>query len=209
MSVFEEACYLSNQRWISSFPAEFEEVEFSRRHQKRMNILFDKMRRDKYHRLTKRATVALIAAIFIVTMTVTAFAIPVTRDYIIHKLFDHSTYTVVDGEDNEVGEITIGYIPEGFEKTYEHISTEEINYYYLSEKTNEWVNIKVMPLDEKIDIDTEHQEPEFISLGGIEYVLFNNNYALGCLWNDGEYTYLIIGNVSREMIFNIAQSIEK
>ena len=206
MSVFEEACYLSNQRWTSSLPLEFEEIKFSKQHEKRMRILFDKMRRDKYHRFTKKVTISLIAAILIVSMTITAFAVPASRDFIIHKFFDHSTYTVVNGEHNEVGEITVGYIPEGFEKTYEYHDESGIVYTY---KLNDyWFDLRITSLNIMTDFDTETKQYKNITYNGTDYIVYENKYTKGCLWNNGNYTYLIIGNISEETILKIAFSAE-
>ena len=206
MSVFEEACYLSNQRWIASFPKEFEAIEFSKQHEKRMRILFDKMRRDKYHRFTKRATIALIAAILIISMTITAFAIPASRDYIIHKFFDHSTYTVVNGEHNEVGEITIGYIPDGFEKTYEYIDdTERIHTYTAN---NEWIEISKMSLGLKTDIDTESNNYREIIYNNKTYLSYDNKTSNAFIWNDGNFEYVITSsNLSNDILLKIADSV--
>ncbi len=206
MSVFEEACYLSNQRWIASFPAEFEAIEFSKQHEKRMRILFDKMRRDKYHRFTKRATIALIAAILIISMTITAFAIPASRDYIIHKFFDHSTYTAAEGEHNEVGEITIGYIPEGFE-IIDQYKAENVAYYEYQNKQKDWYQVKKTSVGSTADFDTEKQKYESVTKNGIVYIIYIDNNSIGCIWNNVKYTYIITGNISKELILKIAYSV--
>ncbi len=206
MSVFEEACYLSNQRWTSSLPLEFEEIKFSKQHEKRMRILFDKMRRDKYHRFTKKVTISLIAAILIVSMTITAFAVPASRDFIIHKFFDHSTYTVVNGEHNEVGEITIRYVPEGFE-IIDQYKDEKVSYIEYQDANEDWFQVRKMSLTLKTDIDTESYNYKNIFYNNKLYISYQNDSSKAFIWNDRKYEYTITGNVSNDLLLKIADSI--
>ena len=209
MSVFEEACYLSNQRWISSLPEEFEPLEFSKRHQKQMRILFDKMRRDKYHRFTKRATLALIAAIIAISMTITAFAIPSTREFIIHKFFEYSTYSVVGGEANTVDNIKIGYIPEGFEKTSDYKDDSMLDYIYKSLDNLSWFEIRKTMLNQNTDFDTQQYHYEEVKYNNTTYIYYKNNSTKGYIWNNSNYVYVVSGNISKEVLFNIALSVSE
>ncbi len=206
MSVFEEACTISNRRWAASLPTELEAVEFSKQHQKRMNILFDKMRRDKYHRMTRKATIALIAAILFISMTVTAFAIPATREFIIQKFFDHSQYSVVNGEQNEVSNIEIGYIPAGFNLLNDYNgSLDKILHYKTAD--NKWFDISKTTLKSNIVFDTETYSHEEFVENGIEYIIYYDGDMTGCIWNNKGFIYDISGNISKDELIKIALSI--
>ncbi|MGN0523183.1 MAG: hypothetical protein ACI4IG_02805, partial [Eubacterium sp.] len=96
MNNFTKACFLLNEEWVNSFPDEIEQFQHSRAYTKNINRLFSKMRNDKYHPLTKGTLRALIIAAIIISLAVTAVALPQSRKYIIEKFTDHSTYTVAD-----------------------------------------------------------------------------------------------------------------
>ncbi len=206
MSVFEEACFLANQSWVDSLPTEFKEVVYSKKHERYMNNLIDKMRGNRYHRFTRRVTVALIAAVIFVSMTVTAFAVPATRDFIIERFFDHSTYSVVNGEYSEVEGITVGYIPEGFEKTYENNENNQILLEYKS-ITNNWFNIKKYPSDQVLDFDTELYDYEKIKIDGLDIIHFYNEKMNGYLWNNNKEIYVVNGNIDEEELIAIIKNV--
>ncbi len=206
MSVFEEACYLSNQRWVASLPTEFEPIQFSIKHEKAMKILFDKMRGGRYHRLTRRVTAALIAAILIVSMTITAFAIPASRDYIIHKFFERSMYSVVNGEHTEVEDIKIAYIPAGFE-VIDHYIDESTAYYEYQNANKDWFQVKKMSLYLKTNIDTEKNNYQVINYKSKSFISYISDNSNAFIWNDGRYEYTITGNLSNEILLEIADTV--
>ena len=110
-----KACFLLNEEWIDTLPEKVEPYKYSKQHNRNMQKLFSKMRKDKYHKYTKNTTRVLIIAALISSMTTTAFAIPQSREYIIRKLFNHSSYTIKDVSNMEtVSDLTVGYIPNGF-----------------------------------------------------------------------------------------------
>ena len=208
MTVFEEACYLSNKQWVDSLPSEFEPYEFSKKHEKRMAVLFDKMRGDKYHRFTRKATTALIAAIIAMSVTITAFAVPATRDFLIHNFFDHSAYQLVNAEPNEVtDELIIGYIPEGFELTNETKNKTEYTVDYIND-SNQWFSISKFSLNVNTDFDTENYSYKVTEYNGIKYINYYNHSINGYIWNDGKNIFEIVANLSTEEVFNIVISIK-
>lgn len=208
MSVFEQACLLNNQSWADSLPTEFEEVVFSKKHQRIMKNLIDKMRGNKYHRFTRRAAAALVAAAIFVSMTVTAFAIPATREFIVERFFNYSTYSVVGGEYSEVGDIQIGYIPAGFELDYTYKDENDVAFSYKSNNDNSWFTIRVIPTDQFIDFDTECDD--YIEINYNEYKLlkYQNENMEGYIWNNGIFVYSIIGDIPFDEVIRIIESIK-
>lgn len=207
MNVFEQACAISNSRWADSLPYEFETYEFSKQHQKRMKTLFDKMRGDKYHRFTKRVTALLIAAAILISMTITALAIPVTRKYIINNLFDHSLYTVLEAEETELEGFEIDYIPEGFELEEEQVNDAVISKSYKN-SDGRWFDVLQYSIDDTIDFDTENRPYEEIEINGITYIYCHDNYVESCIWNDGVHIFSLSGNISKDELIKIVQSIK-
>lgn len=100
---------------LDSLPTEFEEYEHSEKYNKNINRLFDKMRGDKYHRFTKKATTIILVAAILFALVVAGFAATVGRDFVIKTFSDHFAYSVVDKEGKKkVTELNVGYIPAGF-----------------------------------------------------------------------------------------------
>ncbi|MBR0541656.1 MAG: DUF4367 domain-containing protein [Clostridia bacterium] len=207
MTPLEEACAISLKRWVDSLPDDIEPYKFSKKHERRMKVLFNKMRGGRYHSITTRATVLLVAAILIFAMAVTAMAIPYTREFIIEKFFDHSTYTVVGGEYSEIGDIEIGYIPEGFEiyEVFNGKTTKRIS--YKSKSNDMWFDIKFSLANQDSYFDTETYNAERIKVNYKEYVHYYSQTTNGFLWNNGKYSITIFGIISQDEMIRIIESI--
>lgn len=208
MNNFEEACMLSNEDWINSLPTEIEPYKFSKYHNKQMDKLFNKMRNNKYHRFTKNTTRVIVAAALISSMTITAFAIPQSREFIIKKLFNHSVYTIKDTSDAEfVSSITVGYIPDNFTLKEKYESDDVYSCEYWN--GDEFVAIFKYTLDNKINFNTEKYKYTEIEINNISYILYDlESDSCGVIWNNGGYIYTIKGNISSEELIKIASKIE-
>jgi len=210
MTPLEEACNISLKRWVDSLPDEFEPYEFSKKHQRQMKVLFNKMRGGNYHHFTKRTTIVLVAAILVFAMAVTALAIPYTREFIIEKFFDHSTYTVVGGEYGEIGDIEIGYIPEGFEKVDEHIEASFMIIRFSSINNDDWFDIRVSQNTNQVFFNTEKYREETIKYNSTTYICYFEKELKhnGLIWNNGPFTYRIAGSIEINKQLEIAESIK-
>ena len=210
MTPLEEACAISLKRWVDSLPDNIEPYQFSKKHERRMKVLFNKMRGGRYHYLTTKSTVVLVAAILIFAMAITAMAIPYTREFIIEKFFDHSTYTVVGGEYSEIGDIEIGYIPEGFEKVDEYNGKSSYRINYKSKDANDWFDIRVSQNTRQVLFDTEKYKADELKYNSQTYICYYdkelNHYGL--IWNKDTYIYRIAGSIDIEQEIRIAESIK-
>lgn len=203
MNNFAKACMLSNEDWINSLPTEIEAYEFSKHHNRQMNKLFSKMRKDKYHKYTKNTLRVLIVAALISSMTITAFGIPQSREFIIKKLFNYSSYTIKDVSDMDiVSNLTVEYIPDEFEL----IDKFESNNLYYCEygDYDKYIIISKYTLDNKINFDTETSDYKEILIDNIKYISYNSNTNSGIIWNSNGYLYAIEGNISNDELLQIA-----
>ena len=208
MNNFEAAVELALDEWIASLPTEFDLPEPTESYKKGIEKLMDKMRGDRYHRLTRSAARAvLIAAILLAIATIT-LAATVGREFIVEKFSNFSSYTVVDDSDVEgVEDINIGYIPKGFEL----VSKEGKKYLqsYVYYNNNKWISIYKSKISDDITFDTEYKNSESLTINGIEGIYFNDkdlNYS-GVVWNNGSHIYLITGNITKDQLIKIAESI--
>ena len=204
MNNFNDACTLSCDDWLNEFSDSYD-YEFSKSFEKEMNRLIDKMRKDKYHKLTRKSVQTLIIAAIILSFATTAFAIPSSRKYIIEQFKDHFSYSVDEiGDIESVESIIVGYIPDGFKKTYEDESKLGILYEYKN--NNEWFVIDKNRLDTEVNFDNKYLEKTTVN--GIEYCVYYTESTIGLIWNNEKYIYSISGSIEKDELFKIALEID-
>ena len=208
MSNFEAAVEMSLNNWVASFPAEFDLPQPTEKYNRGIAKLMDKMRGDRYHKLTRSAARAILIAAIIMAIATIAIAATVGRDFIVQKFHDYSTYSVMDSSGvKDVEDIHIGYIPEGFELEYKNISKTEDAYVFNNKQS--WINIKKIIIDTEIKFDTEHSSERIIKIGLFEGVLFKDleyNYS-GITFNNGSFIITVEGNIAETELIKIAESI--
>ena len=208
MNNFEAAVELSMNNWVASLPTEFDLPEPTEEYKKNIAKLMDKMRGDRYHRLTRSTARAILIAAIILALATVVFASTVGREYIVQKFGNYSTYDIVDASDAlSVENIKIGYLPEGFELEYKDTSNTYIDYNY--KQGNSWVNVYKSKISFKLTLETEHKNSEKTMINEFEGIYYENPNLkyLGLIWNNGQYTYTVEGNLSKEELVRIAESI--
>lgn len=202
-----EACLIAQDLWFDSMDLIEGEHEFSKSFERKMNRLIDKMRNDKYHHLTRRATRALIIAAIILALATTVIASPRTREYIIEKFSDHSTYTVEDGYEGEVEDLVVGYIPDGFELTYEVNEFDQVVKEY---KKDDFVfSLSKTNTSKNYEFDTEFYDSEIINYDNIDYIYYKDKQGSnGLIWNLSNTSYLISGNIDKDIMIKIAKNLK-
>lgn len=203
MSEFEEALWLSAENWVDSFPTDLPKHKFSKKHNKIINdIIYGKQ--DKKIKFSKGTIKVLIIAAVLLAIATTVFAIPPSREYIVDKFSNHSEYNVVDKKNSKsVTSLNVNYIPAGFKKSDDYGNTVQ---YVNGDK--EFVVDKI-ELTASIGFDTEHYDPEIIKINGIDAVYYRSDYnEKGIIFNDGNYIYMIEGNIEKDELVQIAQNVE-
>jgi hypothetical protein len=204
---FKTACIQAEELWFDSLDYMQEEHSFSKKFERKMSSLIDKMRNDKYHHLTVRTTRALIIAAIVIALATTAFASPRSREYIIEKFSDHSKYTVTDGYEGEVDDLIVSYIPDGFELVYNYDSDVQIAQEY--KKGDEVIYISKSNDSGYVFFDTELNEVETIDYDDIEYIYCDDLDGMhGIVWNYSNYEYYINSNLDKDTIVKIAKNIK-
>lgn len=204
MDNLEKACVLSCEKWCNSFSEE-EEFTFSKPFGKRMDKLVDKMRNNKYHKLTRNAIKMIVVAAIVLSIALTAVAFPGTRKYIIKQFQNYFSYTVSENvEAEEVEELVIGYVPQDFVLTEEY--NENLCAYQKYMNVELWFSIFKNPLDTEINYNNANQE--ITEHNNIEYITFDNGEVTGIIWNNGEYVYRIDSNLSKNELLKIAYAVK-
>lgn len=209
MNNFEDVCLLSCENWVDSFPDEIPQHKFSKKYNDKMKELFQSEQNNK-HKFSKKTLKFLLIAAILLSIATTVFAIPTSREYIVDKFSNHSEYNVIDTKKaKKVKSFNVNYIPAGFKKVEDEDYSS--NHYYIEdyENSDRFFVAEKLELSSRISFDTEHYEPENIEINGADAVYFrSNNNAKGIIFNDGNYIYIITGNIEKDELVKIAQNLE-
>ncbi len=209
MSKFAEACMLSYEDWVATFPEIIPEAEYTEKHEKWKKKLFDKMRGDRYHRFTAKTVKVMLVAAVISALLLTAFVIPSSREFIIDNLGIYSTYELTEDNGNSVnGEITVGYIPEGFELESKEELSKSLMYHYTNSKSESFKILK-QASSTQIEFDTENVEATEVVVNDMKYICctsVSGNSSI--IWNKNDYVFRIDGNISVEELVKIAEKVK-
>lgn len=208
MNVLQESCKISCESWVASLDFPDEDVVFSKKFTKNMNKLLDKMRSDKYHRFTRKTVRFIAIAAIILSLSITAFAIPSSRNFIIKNFSEYSSYNIADyGDGKRVEELTVGYVPPGYELSEKFESADSYVYTYTNNDSS--IHISKEILSTEIDFDTEEGDYKTIELNGIKYVIYYPDmHYTGVIWNNGEYIFSVDGRLDEDEIMCVAKTVE-
>lgn len=207
MSNFTKACALSQEAWLDSLPTEFDDYTYSKKYNKEINTLINKMRNDKYHRFTKRTTRLLIVAAVIVSLAVTVIALPNSRSFIVKKFSGYGVMYNNTYDLNSIENMSVGYIPDGFEYTGNGTDRDTNIKTYLNGR--QYINIGKYGLSYSINYDSEYIKAYNIKRNNIVYrVSKNSGNEIMVTWKYKGFTYLINGNISEEEALKIAYTVK-
>lgn len=211
MSKFANACIMSYNDWVATIPApeDLPEPNYSKRHIRRMNALMDKMRGNVYHHFTTRAIKVMLVAAVLFALLLTAFVVPSSREFIIDNLGIYSTYQLTEENKNSVnGEITVGYIPEGYELIKKEYNSKFSTYHY-GVKDNIVFTIHKYPSSMKINFDTENVDAIEIISNGTTYTYYESlSGNRSIMWQKNDYIYQIDGQISKDEMLKIAETVK-
>ena len=209
MNNLKLACIEYNKQWLESLPENPPEFQFSRRHNRKMKVIFDKMRGNRYHYFTRKTMVVMITAAMLFTMSLCAFANPDFRAYILDELSDHAIFqSLFESKENVDGKIDCGYIPDGFEVTTESYGS---NHCYITFENSNGLHFSInkMKNGDEIGLDNEDTQKIIIESDGKEFIIYEkNDGSLRLVWCDENYTYRIVGNITTQDALFVAENIK-
>lgn len=130
----------------------------------------------------------------------------------------HETHTVVKSTDTEgaprvIEELYMFDVPEGFECSYTEEPAEWmpfINHFYQNEAENKYLNfMQTVKNKYNVNVNTEDRVMEYIAINGHDgYIidLWDNEYLIS--WDNGDYILEIIGNLGRDGMIRLAESVK-
>lgn len=209
MSKLARACELSLNDWYATFPDVIPEAECSKKHEKWKKNLFNKMRDDHYHRFTTKTIKVMLIAATLSALLLTAFVIPSSREFIIDNFDIFSRYKLTESNNNAVnGEITVGYIPEGFKLTNEQESARAMMNEYTDSNGGIFI-ISKYSSSTKVEFNTESGNVENIIGNSATYIFYidKNNHNI-LVWNKNDYVYQIDGTLTKDELIKIAETVK-
>lgn len=184
------------------------EPEFSDGFLQFIKKLAARVRRGKYRRLTRTAKIILVAAILALLAALSAVAVREARILLI----DHGVGSYLDVE-KRIGtikeDISLGYIPEGFDLI------DEENLRSMQTRTYKDLNGFFFTVVKKsaysfVDVDTEGIIPQKTVIGNIEYIVIKEDDGVRILWmpDESKCLYFLNGNIEENEMLRIAVSCE-
>lgn len=209
MNNLQLACKMYNEDWLASLPENPPVVEFSKRHQRKMKKLFDKMRGNSYHHFTRKTMVVMAAAALLMTMSVCAFANPEIRAYVLDELQDHAIFqSLFESEEIVDGKIECGYVPDGFEVTEEDYGKTHCTIVY-GNNDGEHFSIVKMKNGDEMGVDNEYTQKSVIQISNAELIIYEkDNGDIRAVWCNENYTYRLDGDISYEEVIRIAENVK-
>ena len=209
MSKLAEACALSFEEWISTFPETMPKAECSPQHEKWKRKLFNKMRNDHYHVLTTKTIKIMLVAAILCALLMSAFVFPSSRETIVNTFDDFSIFKITKDNNNYINsDIKVGYLPEGYSFD-EIIDTGKHKMYRYSNGETEFFTVMKHSSSMKIEYDTENFTSTEFVVEGIKYVYCEGNLGVNnIIWIKNDYVYRINGPFSYNEFIKIAQSVE-
>ena len=193
-----------------------ENITFSPEHEKKMKKLFQKERRSVFRKksakYSKRAALFLVGAVLISSVTIMSVEAWRVRvlNYFLNIAQERTEMKWSDenkGDSYATDEVTLGYIPHGFELERSVPKREGLS---LTFRKNELsFHVSIYPLRGSLGFDTEDAEIKKVSINGAEGVLSIKENVTILVWNDTESAYLINGNISEEEIIKIAENLKR
>ena len=209
MSKLAEACALSFEEWISTFPETMPKAECSPQHEKWKKKLFNKMRNDHYHVLTTKSIKIMLVAAILCALLMTAFSFPSSREGFVNSFDDFSIFKLTKDNNNYVNsDIKVGYIPEGFElESSSCVGKNLLNRY----ENDNGENFSILKSSSSmyVEYNSENTESTEYTINGIKYVYCKGNAQVyNLIWIKYDYVYRIEARFNLDELLKIAQSVE-
>ena len=177
-----------------------------------------KRRKKPYYKLINsfRKRVACVLAIFLITSSVTIMSVEALRNTVANFFVEiYEKFTTVQSEEandaptiiEDIYEIT--YDLSGFSIDFENNNDYSRNISYV----NGDISIDFQQYTKEMydeNINTENANLSTIHINDYEAIYFRDNHQYDCLiWDNGDYSMVLYSNVGKNVLIDIAQSVQK
>lgn len=192
-----------------------EEIVFSKEHEDKMKKLFRKERQKQsmkvFSKYAKRA--ACILLVIVIGSGVAICSVEAWRIKFLNFVLEigqpNTDFNFSDngGLSYSDDEITLEYIPMGFEMTKNYSTRQRVFLVFTSGE--KYFQMIISDLDSNSSIDTEDGATEKLYVNGNEAIYTTNKNINALIWHNNELTFSVAGNIAREEIIKIAENIKK
>ena len=209
MSNLAEACALSFEEWVSSFPETMPKAECSPKHEKWKKKLFNKMRNDRYHVLTTKTIKIMLVAAILCALLMSAFVFPSSREAILNNFDEFSLFKITKDNNNYVNsDIKVGYVPEVYVLSDKVDTGKHKMAKYVNEEGNFFKIIK-QSSSITVNYNTEEQISTETIVNNVKYVCSTVDSGVNnIVWTKNDYVYQIESTFSIEELLEIAYRVE-
>ncbi len=191
-----------------------DEHEFSDKHNKKMKKLIKRQSRPYFKLIstaTRRAACIIVAMI---VLSASALSVEAVRnavyDFIIKIFSNHSVVTIESGPDDGYPtsieeKYYISQLPAGFKQTQYGETDNSISVFYSNGKKGILFDQNVKG-NHNIYMDNERTDFTKIEIDGQEYLLFESDTDVTCIWDNGRYILSISGNLDKETVIDLCKS---
>lgn len=193
--------------------------KFSRKFERKMKklIRYGCNEPVHYHKITmKRLFICITAAL--IAAVVMAFSVGAVRDFFknffINVFGTHTTVQYVEKSETPdfIEDVYTITVPKGFELIYQDEIYEYSPYigYMYSDNENYIIFSQYTKKAYDVNVNTENHPIEYVIINekdGYLIDLDNNEYYIS--WDNGDYIFILTGNVGKNVLINVANSVEK
>lgn len=225
MNITDEILYESTPKaeelWLDILPSDIDlpEHKFSARFEKKMKKLIREQQRsprlNKFIRTSKR-----IALIALTTLTVSFSCLMCVEAYrnkvieVITEVFEDLTrfsFSTSVEEEPKLGELTVGYLPEGMSEVYREDLDSYTRLIYFEDTEGRRIGIEqdniIGNKQSTLIVDTEDAEVTEIDFNGYEATLIVKGKRTVLMWEDGISIILVSGDFPADEIIKVANGI--
>lgn len=204
MSKFEDALQMSFDAYVDSLPEpdEVPKHKFSKKHTDAINAIIYPRPDVKVKKTPRKIIRFIIIAAILLSLAVTAVATNVSRSYVIEKSPNRVVYRVENTKNMpRRTPLKVGYVPKGFDKSGQYKKEE-----YVYSKLDKHFVVDKYTLDEDVGILGDYNEE--IEINGAKAVFYKTPNNNGIIFNNGKYIFEVMGNIDKDELVKIAQSVE-
>lgn len=193
---------------------EFEEIVFSKEHQKKMKKIIQKAKAQymvkKVNPYLKRIAIIMIVIVIcsgFLLFGVEAYRVKFLNYFIKQKdRYYEISFNPNYAYYNEL--INIKDIPDDFKLTREETSETSIYLKFESTKNNKYFVISAEKEEGVIQVDTENSEIKYLVINQKKLMIIEKENRNSIYWNDDKYIYLVYGNIESDELIKIVKNVE-
>ena len=182
------------------------------------HITNDKLNFDKKCKNTKKLKRLILVLLIIAVILITAF---INKTKLINlAIYNdlpgiHTVFKSIGGTTYSDEELTLKYVPLGYEMELKNTNPFTATFNFLSKEKNNssksgdvmYFQISIESFDVTSHYDTENGTIDDIKIKSFDGVYISNKNINGLVWGNDIWAISIVGNISKEELFKIANNL--